>query len=69
MTAREKLNLLTKLIEENKTKYEKLSKSLAESIDIMNLAKEITPGIATLNEAIQILAKHDALITIAESYK
>ena len=65
----EKLNLLAKLTEENEAKYEKLSKSLDESIDIMNSAKEITPGITTLNEAIQLLAIHDALITIAESYK
>ena len=64
MKAREKLNLLAKLIRENQTKYLTASITLFGSKSIMSQAKEITSDISSISEAIHVLAKRDALAVI-----
>lgn len=64
MSAREKLNLLAKLIHENQAKYLKLAITFHGAKKVMDQAKGITNNISSISEAIHVMAKHDALLTI-----
>ena len=64
MKAREKLNLLAKLIRENQTKYLKASITLFGAKAIMDESREITSDISSIGEAIHVLAKRDALMVM-----
>jgi len=61
MTAREKINMLAEYTNRNKVKYLKQSITLFGAKSIMEMAKQITPDIDHVNEAVYVLAKHDAL--------
>ena len=64
MKARDKLNLLAKLIHENQATYLKLSVTLFGTKAIMDQAREIASDITSIGDAIHVMAKHDALIII-----